>query len=99
MKLGELLDRLDSLRGVDREMIRPLARHLSPLSIRTVAHFQRDWFVEHPTCTDKSFRQFSVAQNRVIQTCVELEMSELGREARDLSGLEPLTLETELSGL
>jgi hypothetical protein len=67
-----------------------LMRLLCPVSLETLHRFQDTWDGTRP------FDEFVVAQNKEIRKCVELEMSELGREIRAKLHMDPLTPETEV---
>jgi len=94
MNVREVMNRLDQFQGEDRErVLLALIGQLSPVSIRTLQHFQEQF-----DGVNRPFEEFVREQNEKIRECVKIELSEvLGGPVRSMLGLAPLTEETEIT--
>ncbi|KKL07410.1 hypothetical protein LCGC14_2586290 [marine sediment metagenome] len=91
MILAELKEKLGTLSENDRAAyVAKLYKLLSEVSKQTLINFQQNW----DSC--KSFKDFVAAQNKVIQLCIQLELSPIGCIVRKELNLPTLTTETVL---
>ena len=92
MTVKEICGKLETFSDDERQKYTGgLCKILSPVSMATLHKFQEDWD------GNKSPEEFFKAQAKEIKTCVELEIGPVGGTVRQLSGLEPLTWETEIA--
>jgi len=91
MTIKNILEKLDSFKDKEREKyLRPLCSNLTSLSQNQLTNFQTNWD------GDRSFEEFVKAQNKEIRVCIELELSEIGKIAREAAGLKPLNENDEI---
>jgi hypothetical protein len=90
MTIKELYKKIDRLPENKRmERINQLLRLLSPLSIKALRRFKKDW-------KGGSSEQFLEARNKEIKKCIEWEFSLVGISTRAIQGLPHLDWDTEL---
>ncbi len=91
MTVKEIVEKMDDLTECERvEYLAPLLENLTSLSQNQLTNFQDSWD------SDRPFKEFVKAQNKEIKMCIELELSDMGRSARILAGLEPLNENDEI---
>ena len=89
--IKEIRERIDTYEGSEREsVLGGLYQQLSPPSHAQLREFQLGWD------RSKSFKEFVVAQNEVLRTCIDLECSEFGNAVREAAGLSPLGMDTDI---
>lgn len=87
----DLLDVLDYLAEDQRELVlNAVFNELTLYSHFVILEAQLEWNGEG------AYKEFVKYQNDVIRECIKIEMSFFGKVIRRYSGLEPLTLRTEL---
>ena len=92
MTVREVVDQWDTMDTDSLNTIgRGLLRECTPLTLGTIQNFQAEW-----DPSKGSYEDFRKAQKDVVEQCVEMEISDVGRAVRETLNREPLTWETEI---
>lgn len=89
--LQQFIDRIHSFTGDERaEYIPRVMDRLSQVSYNQLLNFQNSWDGTRP------FDEFRKEQDKEIVLCIKMEVNDLGKAVRDMYGLDPITLQTEI---
>lgn len=89
MKIAEILEKMDNFTDNERtKYLGGIFKKVSPISNETLRQFQNDWD------GNKSFKEFKVAQNKVVRDCVKMEI--MINDVKGKEGLEAFTMDTEI---
>jgi hypothetical protein len=92
MTIGELKEQLPTIEDDKQraELLQRLFKLFCPISYKTIMVFNRDWD------GSKSYKEYVEAVNKEIITCINMEVSDIGKMTREALKLKPISLETEL---
>jgi len=95
MKVKEVLEKMEAIGTADGRgnLLRPLMKVLSPVSIKVLNVLQDLWDGE------RSFDDFVKVQNETIKMCVANEISPLGQAVREEFKMPHLTMDTEVESI
>jgi hypothetical protein len=89
--LQQFIDKLSSFTGDERaEYIPRVMDKLSQVSYNQLLNFQNRWDENKP------YDAFRKEQDAEIIKCIKMEVHDLGTAVRELYGLDPITLQTEV---
>ena len=98
MKIKEILEKMDDFTEEEREkLLGKLIGMFTPESIGTITNFQNNWIdSDKAKGIQRSFEEFTKAQNNVVRDCVKIENSEFGATVRSLRELPVFDIEVEI---
>jgi hypothetical protein len=98
MTLKEIKEKLPTFPEGERAAVirRLFEDHFCELSKQTLLTFQKTWAVINQNRNQKALLKFVAEQNKVVQDCIDYEVSQVGKIIREAFKLAPLTLDTDI---